>query len=249
MESLLKTIITGKQFPPPRILLHGPEGIGKTTFGASAPNPIFIPTEDGQNQVDCSRFPLATSLEQIDDYLNTLLREDHQFQTVVIDSADWLEKLIFDAVCKRFGVSVIEKADGGWGNGYKNALNCWSELLDKLGMLRQQKNMAVIFLAHSDIRPFRDPTASTYDQMVPRMQKLAMTMLTEWVDAIFYATRRIRLEKEGDRTIAHAIGANGGERIMRTVGGPDVMAKNRYNLPDELPLSWSAFMAALAPQK
>jgi len=245
MGSLLETIITGKTFEPPRILLYGPEGIGKTTFGASAPAPIFIPTEDGQSQVGCARFPLATKLTQIDDYLNTLLREDHKFQSVVIDSADWLEKLIFDAVCERFGVSVIEKADGGWGNGYKHALNSWSELLSKLEQLRRLKGMAVIFLAHSDIRPVRDPESATYDQVVPRMQKLAVTMVTEWVDAIFYATRRIRTEKEGDRTIAHAIGANGGERIMKTTGGPGRVAKNRYNLPDELPLAWDAFISAL----
>lgn len=245
---MLNTVIKGKKFEPPRIIVYGPEGIGKSTFGASAPNPIFIQIEDGLSQIDCHRFPKAEKLDDVDGQLNSLLSEDHDYQTLVIDSADWLEKLIFEWVCARFGVSVVEKADGGWGNGYKQALNVWSELLKKLDTLRTRKGMAIVFLAHSDTRTVKDPEAQAYDQFTPRLQKLAAAMITEWVDAIFFATRKMRVEKDGDRMIARPIGANGGERVMRTVGSASCVAKSRYSMPEELPLSWDSFMSAIAKQ-
>ena len=242
---MLDRIIVGKKFEPPRIMLYGPEGIGKSTFGASAPKAIFIQIEDGLAQIDCHRFPKAESLDDVDNQLNSLLNEEHGYQTLVIDSADWLEKLIFDSVCTRFGVAIVEKADGGWGNGYKQALNIWMDLRNKLDKLRERKGMAIIFLAHSDTRTVKDPEAQAYDQFTPRLQKLAVAMLTEWVDAIFFATRKMRVEKDGERMIARPIGANGGERVMRTVGSASCVAKARYELPDELPLSWDAFMNAI----
>ncbi|MEI8246822.1 MAG: ATP-binding protein [Lentisphaerota bacterium] len=245
---MLDTVIKGKKFEPPRIMVYGPEGIGKSTFGASAPNPIFIQIEDGLSQIDCHRFPKAEKLDDVDTQLNLLLSEEHEYQTLVIDSADWLEKLIFEWVCARFGVSVVEKADGGWGNGYKQALNIWSELLKKLDTLRTRKGMAIVFLAHSDTRTVKDPESQAYDQFTPRLQKLAAAMITEWVDAIFFATRKMRVEKDGDRMIARPIGANGGERVMRTVGSASCVAKSRYSMPDELPLSWDSFMSAIAKQ-
>jgi len=67
---------------------------------------------------------------------------------------------------------------------------------------------------------------------------------------VLFATRRFRTETEEagfnrTRTIATAVGADGGERILRTVGGPACIAKNRYGLPAELPLAWPALVAAL----
>ena len=109
--SLLKNISTGRERKAPRLLVYGVEGIGKSTFGASAPNPIFIQTEDGLSEIDCAKFPLANSLNEVISYLTALRDEQHEFQTAVLDSADWLERLIWDQVCNDFGVRSIEKAD------------------------------------------------------------------------------------------------------------------------------------------
>lgn len=107
--SMLDNIQTGRENKPPRIMIYGSEGVGKSTFGASAPGAIFIQTEDGLGEIDCRKFPLAHSLSEVIAELTALRDEAHEFQTVVVDSVDWLERLIFDEVCREFGVRSIEK--------------------------------------------------------------------------------------------------------------------------------------------
>ena len=152
--SLLKTIATGVQFAPPRLLLYGPEGIGKSSLAAQAPAPIFIQTEDGLGQIDCHRFPLAERYEQVMESLQTLTSEEHDYQTVVIDSLDWFERLIWDRVCQDFGVRNIEKADGGYGKGFTHALTYWRMFIDKLKTLQQSKQLLVLLSGARQGRAF-----------------------------------------------------------------------------------------------
>ena len=208
---MLENIQSGKENKPPRIMIYGSEGVGKSTFGASAPNAIFIQTEDGLGEIDCRKFPLAHNLSEVLAELTALRDEPHDFQTVVIDSADWLERIIFDEVCREFGVRSIEKADGGYGKGYTHALTHWRKVVNLLQELRDKRGMMVILVAHAKVERFEDPENAGFN---------------------------------GERAIAAPIGADGGERIIRTVGSPACVAKNRYGLPSEIPLSWQAFIEA-----
>ena len=242
---MLEHIQTGRENKPPRIMLYGQEGVGKSTFGASAPAPIFIQTEDGLGEIDCCKFPLAQSVEDVIIELTALRDEEHNFRTVVIDSLDWLERLIFDEICKEFGVRSIEKADGGYGKGYVDALVHWRKVLALLDDLRNKRSMMVILLAHAKVERFEDPENAAYDRYSPRLHKHAASLVSEWVDTVLFATKRMRVSKDGDsRTIAAPIGADGGERIIRTNGSPACIAKNRYGLPNEIPLSWDEFVQA-----
>ena len=230
--------------------MYGTEGIGKSTTAADAPNPIFIPTEDGLDQIDCASFPLATRLADVDAAVRTLIRENHDFETVVIDSADWLERLVWDALCEQYGVNSIEKVDGGYAKGYTHALTHWRKLLGDLNTLRNQCGMCVIVLAHAKVEKFEDPEFSAYDRYSPRLHKHVTALVTEWADAVLFATRKFRTESEEagfnrTRSIAVALGTDGGERVLRTVGGPSCVAKNRHSLPAEIPLSWQALMHAI----
>jgi len=251
--SVLAKIHTGKRPAPPRLLLYGIEGIGKSSYAAQAPSPIFIPTEDGLGQIDCASFPLAKQLTEVEQSLSALAKEPHEYQTVVLDSCDWLERLIWDDLCRISNATTIEKVDGGYGKGYIAALGFWRGILDQLDVLHKQRNMAVILIAHAKIERFEDPESSAYDRYSPRLHKHASALLTEWVDAVLFAARKFRTQTEDigfgrERTIAVGVGQEGGERILRTVGGPSWVAKNRYNLPYELPLSWEAFINALSNQ-
>ena len=242
---MLEHIQTGRENKPPRIMLYGQEGVGKSTFGASAPAPIFIQTEDGLGEIDCCKFPLAQSVEDVIIELTALRDEKHNFRTVVIDSLDWLERLIFDEICKEFGVRSIEKADGGYGKGYVDALVHWRKVLALLDDLRNKRGMMVILLAHAKVERFEDPENAAYDRYSPRLHKHAASLISEWVDTVLFATKRMRVSKDGDsRMIAAPIGADGGERIIRTNGSPACIAKNRYGLPNEIPLSWDEFIQA-----
>ena len=103
--TLLSRIERGRTPMPPRIITYGVEGVGKSTFASESLRPIFIQTEDGLGQIECDKFPLAGSFEEVHRALGELHTEDHDFETVVIDSLDWLERLIWDAVCNGLAMS------------------------------------------------------------------------------------------------------------------------------------------------
>lgn len=249
--SLLSRVQRGRQPMPPRLVVYGTEGVGKSTFASQAPSPVFVPTEDGLSEIDCDRFPLATSFDEVLAALTELHSEKHDYQTVAVDSLDWLERLIFDALCRQYSVSCIEKVDGGYARGYTHALGHWRQILDALNRLRVDRGMVVICIAHAKVEKFEDPESSPYDRYSPRLHKHAGALISEWCDAVLFATRKIRTQSEDagfnrKRTIAHSIGSGGGERILRCVGGPSCIAKNRYGITDELPLSWAAFVEAMS---
>jgi len=248
--TMMQHIHTGRRHSPPRLLIYGTEGIGKSSTASQAPNPIFVPTEDGLDQIDCASFPLAGKLADVESALKSLINEKHDFETVVIDSVDWLERLVWDVLCEQYGVSSIEKVDGGYAKGYTHALTHWRKVLADLNTLRTQRGMCVILLAHAKVEKFEDPEASAYDRYSPRLHKHVTALITEWADAVLFATRKIitKTEETGfnrERTIAAGLGKDGGERILRCVGSPACVAKNRYGLPAELPLSWPALMQAM----
>jgi len=248
--SLMNQVHSGRRHSPPRFLIYGTEGIGKSTTAAQAPKPIFVPTEDGLDQIDCHSFPLAQSLADVQGSLQALLQEEHNFETVVLDSVDWLERLIWDSLCEQYGVTSIEKVDGGYAKGYTHALTPWRSILNDLNALRTQRGMCVILLAHAKVEKFEDPEHSAYDRYSPRLHKHATALITEWVDAVLFATRKIITTTEDagfnrKRTTAAGLGKDGGERILRCVGSPACVAKNRYDLPADLPLSWADLMQAL----
>lgn len=244
------SVLRGPTYQPPRILVYGTEGIGKSTFAASAPRPIFVSTEDGLDAIACDRFPLAANYLAVMDSLSALASESHEYRTVVIDSLDWLERLIWDDVCREHGVDSIERVGGGYSRGYVFALKLWREVLAMLSRLRTARRMLVLLIAHAKCERVEDPECPAYDRHAPRLDKRAAALVCEWCDVVAFASRRIRVQIEDapfgqHRGVAQPVGAEGGERILRCVGGPACLAKNRYGLPDVLPLSWDAFMVAL----
>lgn len=243
--SLISSITKGREAQPPRIMIYGSEGVGKSTFAALAPNPLFVQTEDGLSEIDCSKFPLAKSFDDVVLQLQAVRDEQHDYGTVVIDSLDWLERLVWDRVCADYGVKSIEKADGGYGKGYVHALTYWRQIVSLLNDIRARKGMAVILIAHAAVERFEDPEHAAYDRYTPRLHKKACSLVCEWVDAVLFASRRMRVDSTTGK--AAPVGADGGERILRTNGSPACIAKNRFGLPTELPLSWSAFVEALKP--
>lgn len=241
---LLNQVKTGKERQPPRVMIYGSEGVGKSTFAANAPKVIFIQTEDGLGEIDCAKLPLCSSLDELMQQLMAIRDEDHDYQTLAIDSLDWLERLIWDRVCNDYGVRSIEKADGGFGKGYTHALTYWRAFIKILGEIRARRHMAIILVSHAKVERFEDPEHAPYDRYTPRLHKAACSLICEWVDAVLFATRRMRVDADTGR--AAPIGPDGGERVIRTNGSPACVAKNRYNLPSEIRLAWSAFKEALS---
>lgn len=232
---MLDDIITGVQPGPRRILLYGTAGIGKSTFGAAAPNPIFIQTEDGLGDIDCARFPLAASYEDALEQLKALYVEDHDYQTLCLDSVDWLERLIWTRVCADVEKTSIEEI--GYAKGYIFALRYWKEFFDGLAALRQKKGIGILLIAHAEIRKFDPPGESSYDRFGPRLHTKALSLVFEWCDEVLFLNYKTYAKKQDDggkRTTA--VGT--GERVLYTQERPSHLAKNRLGLPEQMPLDW-----------
>lgn len=232
MTSLLKSITRGRAPAPPRIVLYGMEGIGKSTFAANFPNPIFVQTEDGLGQIDCARFPLSKRADDAWNYLFALATESNDYQTVVVDSLDWLERLIWDAVCLENKVDSIEKI--GYGKGYVMALTHWRKFIDVFSELHRQGKI-VLLLAHAVAEDYADPEVNGLKRFTPRLHKTARSLFAEYADLVLLATRQF----------GAANGEQNNPRIVRTEATPFQVAKSRYAIPAELPLDANAVLTAI----
>lgn len=244
---MLESITTGRQRQPRRILLYGVHGIGKSTFGAMAPNPVFIQTEDGLADIDTASFPRCQSYSDIVNQIMALCEEDHNFETLCVDSLDWLEPLVWQEVVNRRpftekGASINGIEDYGYGKGYAFAIDIWKELIEGLDTLRRERGMSIILIAHAKVERYENPETDPYDRYSPKLHKHASALFQEWASEVLFATYKVHTKQtdEGfNKTRTRGIGT--GDRILRTTERPAHLAKNRLNLPEEMPLDYSEF--------
>lgn len=233
----LTSLVKGRIERPLRAVIYGPEGCGKSTFGANAPAPIFIAAEDGTDQLDVQRFPKPTEWGDVLAALRTLLTETHPFKTVVVDTLDAIEPLIWRAIVARANKAEIKSIeDFGYGKGYAAALDEWRIMLALLDALRN-KGMNVLLLAHSWIKTFKSPEAGIddFDRYELKLNAKAAGLIKEWSDAVLFATYET-LTREKDGKVK---GVSTGARLMFTNRTAAYDAKNRHSLPERLPLAWS----------
>lgn len=234
----LGSVERGRQEVPLRAVLSGQEGVGKSCFAAGAPMPIFLPTEKGTSHLDVARFPQPKSTTDIFDACNQLLTEAHPYKTLVVDTIDWLEPLVYADVCAEHGKPSIE--DFGYGKGYVWALDKWRQVLRVFDSLTETKGMNVILLAHTHVKTFKNPSGDDYDRHTLKLRDTTSALVKEWADAVFFAEFEVLVDDDGKRTRGVATG----KRIMHTTRRLAHDAKNRMGLPEVLALSWPALEEA-----
>lgn len=235
----------GKQ-KPPRIILYGGAGIGKTTFASKMPNPVFILTEDGMGTIEAFQTELQKSFDGVLGYLQDLLDEDHEYKTVVVDSIDWLEPLIWQKACDENGWKSIEQP--GYGKGYVEVLKHWRQYLDLLNELREKKNMITLQIGHHQIKRFESPEIEPYDRYEPKLHRKACDLVMENSDCVFFANYKMgTVKKQGKGGLNTK--AVQGDAVVYCREKPSHLAKNRYALPDFLPFEWSEIRKAMIGEK
>lgn len=231
----LALIRKGVQHKPPRIFLYGVHGIGKSTFAAEAPSAIFIPTEEGADEIEVDKFPVTKSSDEVLTNLRSLYKEPHDYKTVVIDSADWLE----DFMQKELQAEFSDK-ELSYGKDSLKLSQKAGDILVALNFLRDKRDMTVIIVAHCEIRRFDSPITEPYDRYQPKLSRAFSSLMQEWADAVLFATYDVSVKKEDvgfNKTVRRGI--TSGERLVYTEERPAFFAKNRYGLDAELPLKWA----------
>jgi hypothetical protein len=239
----LAAVTRGRLDSPHRLLIHGTDGVGKSTLGADAPAPIFLGAEDGTRQLDVARFPSLETWQDARDAVATLQADPGGFRTLVIDSVDWLEPFVFAAVCKASNAASIEDVGGGYGKGYAAALDLWRAFLADLERLQATRGINVILIAHSAATPFRNPEGDDFDRYQLKLRPNASGLLREWVDVVAFARFEEYAHKAKGASRAKGVGT--GSRIMSFTRTPAYDAKNRIGLPETLPLSWQDYAEAV----
>lgn len=235
----LSSISKTKRLEAPKILLAGEPKIGKSTFASSAPGAIGILTEDGMAGIDSQAFPLASTLDDVYSAITTLLKEPHDFQTVFVDSLDWLEPLVNAHVCKANNWKDIETP--GFGKGYVAAAAEWRNVLDGLEALRRERQMGIILICHVKVQRIDSPTVEGYDAYVLKMHNRASALVEEWADIVGFASHRIKT-KQVDAGFGNkeTKALKSTERVLHLEPHPAYPSGSRFGLRD-CPLEWSAF--------
>jgi hypothetical protein len=241
----LSSITRGKRLRAPKIVVYGPPKVGKSTFAASAPKAIGIITEEGLDNLDVDAFPKAKRYEEVLAALGTLYTEQHEYESVFVDSLDWLEPLVLARVCETHRVKNIE--DIGYGKGYIMADDLWRQFFEGLDALRNDRGMTVICIAHEQINKIKNPTlADDYDAYSLKLNKRAVGIINEWADVIGFAQHEV-LTRQTDTGFnqKETKAISTGKRKLHLNPHPAYIAGNRYGIPD-VPLSWADFAAALS---
>lgn len=226
-------ITKGKIETAKKVVQYGPEGIGKSTLASCYPAPVFIDVEGSTKELDVARYPTPQTWNDIITYVNDFA-ESMPGKTLVIDTADWAEQLCIAQVCIDQGVKGIESV--GYGKGYVYLAEKFQELLRKCDDLIEQ-GVNVVFTAHAQMRKFEQPDEmGAYDRWEMKLSKKVSPLLKEWADIVLFCNYKTDVITDSK---TQSKKATGGKRVMYASHHPCWDAKNRYGLPDVMPMEFS----------
>ncbi len=231
---LINQIEIGIRTKPRRVLMYGPPGIGLSTFAATADKPIFIPTVEGLGHIGCPRFPTAQRFSKVLQALRELAVQRHDYRTVVIDTAEGLELLIWDEICSDRGLDNI--ADMSHGKGYFLALDYWRQVLDCLTTLSDDLDMTCLILGHAHTERIDDQVNGGRARQAPALHWRASALLQAWCDEVLFATHQATLPVP-----VSAVQKEDQGRVIVTVPTPANVGKNHLGLKAVMPMKYEAF--------
>ena len=232
-------ITKGKIPSAVRLCAYGSEGIGKSTFASNFPEPLFIDTEGGTKQLDVSRFPTPETWQELLNEIDAVIEEPEICRTLVIDTIDRAEVLLVNALLKEGSCDSIEKYGGGYGKGYTALQERFlKDFLNRLDRVIA-KGVNVTLVAHAQMRKFESPDDQPYDRWELKVSKKVAPIVKEWSDILLFMNYDITVIEENGKAKAKGRA----KRMMHANHHPTYDAKNRYNLPDDMPLDFKPLEA------
>ena len=237
-------IIKGKIPGAIKCCMYGVEGIGKSTLASQFPDPLFIDTEGSTAQLDVKRLPRPNDWTELLSQVDWVCGHPDSCRTLVLDTADWAEALCITHVCAASKKDGIESF--GYGKGYTYVAEAFGLLIDKLENVRK-KGIHIVITAHAVIRKFEQPDElGAYDRWSMKTSKQVAPLIREWVDALLflnYKTLVVNVDNQGAAKGRNK--AQGGMRVIYTTHNNCWDAKNRFGLPEELPLQFESIAPIL----
>lgn len=226
-------ITRGVKSRPQKVVIYGPEGVGKTTLAADLPEPLFIDAEGGTDHMDVPRIEVA-SMQEIREAIAFIRSQPGEFKTVVFDTIDWIEKRLARELCEKYGKDSLEKIEGGFGKGYNILAEQLLQFLDGEleGLIKAGFN--VVLLAHAKVEKHEDPELSAaYDRFTLKMEKKTAPLVKEWADALlFYRFKMSTAERDSGKHRGVSRG-----RQLATTRSAAFDAKNRHSLPETIEIA------------
>lgn len=236
----LESIGSSKGFSPQKVVVYGVPGVGKTTFAATWPNPVLLRAEDGAGALDIPTFSgLARGIGDLRAAILALLNGSHDFRTLILDSLDWIEPFVWQAVCEEDGKNSIE--DFGYGKGYVKVDAKWQGIQTALDMLRRRRSMHIVTIAHAVPQVFDPPDSEPWMRYGVKLHKRAASLWTEWAEMLLFINYQTRLEKSGE---GRAKAKGSGDRVIYTQERPAWLAKSRWPLPEQVYIGQDQTFAA-----
>lgn len=241
-------ITRGKIETAQKVIVYGPEGIGKSTFASKFPGVLFIDTEGSTKKLDVPRLPKPSSWTMLMEQVRYVKSRPDLCKTLIIDTADWAEKLCSAELCSKSQKNGIE--DFGYGKGYVYLEEEFGRLLNLLEDLIDI-GINVVFTAHAQMRKFEQPDEmGAYDRWEMKLQKKTAPLLREWADMVLFANYKtyvINVDGQGVQKGKNK--AQGGKRVMHTTHHNCWDAKNRDDLPEELDFDYSKIAHCIPTEK
>lgn len=236
-------IIKGRELRPLKVVVYGPEGVGKSTFASQFPEPLFIDTEGGTSNLDINRVKCDKSWDELLSVVKEIIANPSICKTIVVDTADWAETLCVNAVCEKYRKNNIE--DFGFGKGYVYLQDEFSKLLLLLDKVIES-GINVVVTAHAKPRKFELPEEmGQFDRYEMKLSKQVAPLLKEWCDCLFFTNYKIYIVTSETNKKK----AQGGKRVLYTTHNPTYDAKNRFDLPEEMDLSFEGIAHLFLPLK
>lgn len=240
----LGNVRRGRIKAPFRLLCFGAEKVGKSTFSAGAPKPIWLGKDSGTEHLDIERMPQPETWRDVLEGLAEVEANGYAsgYRTLVVDPIGWLEPLAALDVTGDPSVSLATWG-GGYGKGFAAALDRWRVFVKATERV-WESGMNIIFIAHAQVKKFEDPEGAGYERYELALENKAVAgLLKQWVDAILFVRREAFGKVDPNTKRAKAYGS--AARMLHTEWSPAYDAGNRFNLPPEMPLSWPVFAEAL----